>query len=126
MNFYTDWVKKAEHDLRTAKIILATDSELTDTAVYHTQQCAEKMLKAFLVNNDIFPEKTHNLRVLLLRCIEINPSFEQLMPIVAEIVSFDTLYRYPGEEMLPDIETAHSAIAATEQIFSYINQMFIQ
>lgn len=44
------WVAKAEHDLRNAEYVLTlTEACPTDTVCFHSQQCAEKYLKALLV-----------------------------------------------------------------------------
>ncbi|MBI4384722.1 MAG: HEPN domain-containing protein [Nitrospinae bacterium] len=43
------WVEKAEHDLRNAEHALTLKDDCPfDTACFHTQQCAEKYLKALL------------------------------------------------------------------------------
>ena len=43
------WLHKADHDLRSAVLLMSGDEEpLLDTAVYHCQQAAEKVLKAYL------------------------------------------------------------------------------
>lgn len=45
-----EWVEKAEGDFRTARReLLAPDSPNYDAACFHAQQCAEKYLKARLV-----------------------------------------------------------------------------
>jgi hypothetical protein len=43
------WLLKADHDLRSAALLMSVDDEpLFDTAVYHCQQTAEKSFKAYL------------------------------------------------------------------------------
>jgi HEPN domain-containing protein len=43
------WVRKAEHDLEAARLILAGGSNCPyDTACFHCHQAAEKYLKALL------------------------------------------------------------------------------
>jgi len=49
MKQHEEWLLKAENDLLSAKKLIAGDNPILDTAVYHTQQCAEKSLKGFLV-----------------------------------------------------------------------------
>ena len=44
-----EWLKKSQHDLETAKVILAHKPELTDTICFHCQQAVEKTLKGYLV-----------------------------------------------------------------------------
>ncbi|MCF7799915.1 HEPN domain-containing protein [Candidatus Babeliales bacterium] len=40
MQNHEKWLFKAKSDLKTSKVLLRED--LLDTALYHTQQCAEK------------------------------------------------------------------------------------
>ncbi len=59
------WVEKAEHDLINAEYTLTLEKNCPlDTVRFHAQQCAEKYLKAFLVQEAISFPKTHDLRVL--------------------------------------------------------------
>jgi HEPN domain-containing protein len=43
-----EWLKKAENDLKSAQVLLASKEGLLDTACFHAQQVTEKSLKAFL------------------------------------------------------------------------------
>jgi len=64
---------------------------------YLSEQCAEKMLKGFLVANTINPPRTHDLPILCDMCIEIDVRFNELF----DICEFFTLYgvqaKYPSE-----------------------------
>jgi len=37
-----DWMTRASHNLRSARLLAAADDPLLDTAIYHCQQAAEK------------------------------------------------------------------------------------
>ncbi len=50
-----DWLRKAKHDIRAAEHLLTIADPPTDVICFHSQQCAEKCLKAFLVYNQIIP-----------------------------------------------------------------------
>ena len=60
-----EWLKKAQHDIGTAELLLAQKQEYTDTICYHCQQAVEKYLKAYLVNLNIPFKKVHDLDYLL-------------------------------------------------------------
>ena len=45
---YEAWLYKANNDLKSALKLLEGDDPIMDTAIYHTQQCAEKALKGYL------------------------------------------------------------------------------
>ncbi|MFI5135453.1 MAG: HEPN domain-containing protein, partial [Chitinophagales bacterium] len=57
-NNFPEWVKKAESDWKIVKILVASDDAPMDGITFHSQQTAEKYLKAFLVSKNIPPEKT--------------------------------------------------------------------
>ncbi len=50
MKPHKEWLFKAEHDLKSAELLLQSVEPLYDIIVYHTQQCAEKALKAYLTS----------------------------------------------------------------------------
>lgn len=58
MEIHEEWLFKANSDLESAKVLLKNN--LLDTAIYHTQQSAEKALKGYLaeVIFDFVKEKT--------------------------------------------------------------------
>ncbi len=64
-----EWVEKAEGDFHTAQRELRVRRTPNyDAACFHSQQCAEKYLKTFLVSRRIEPPHTHNLVELLKPC----------------------------------------------------------
>jgi HEPN domain-containing protein len=64
MKPYESWMIKAYHDLISAKKLAQDEEPILDTAIYHTQQCAEKALKCYLSYKQQPPQKSHNLRLL--------------------------------------------------------------
>jgi HEPN domain-containing protein len=61
-----DWVRKAEGDFEAAlKTYRARKVPVFDASCYHCQQCAEKYLKAKLVEAGVAFTKTHDLLSLL-------------------------------------------------------------
>ena len=59
------WLVKARNDLITAREISALPSGPLDTAIYHCQQAAEKVVKAFLTYHDHPLERTHDIERLV-------------------------------------------------------------
>jgi HEPN domain-containing protein len=72
------WVRKAEHDLEAARLILAGESHCPyDTAYFHCHQAAEKYLKALLTLLGIQAPRTHDLgKLLALLPAESRPSVQ--------------------------------------------------
>ncbi len=85
-NTVRSWMIKAENDLEVLKY---SESLPSDVVCYHTQQAAEKYLKAFLIANDmdIKKFKIHDINRFLLECASIDPEFEKLsdMGIVGKL-----------------------------------------
>lgn len=79
IEFHNAWLLKAENDLLLAEVAIRRDDPITDGAIYHTQQCAEKALKGFLTFKRSKIKKTHNLAELVIQCADFDPDFESLL-----------------------------------------------
>src|SRR5574341_1429472 len=114
-----EWVKKAEGDVRTAQRELrARRAPNYDAACFHSQQCAEKYLKAFLVSRKIEPPRTHNLVDLLKPCMSRDGSFELVRPALEALNTYAVDIRYPGE--FATKEEARDAIKAMRQVRDFV------
>jgi len=61
-----EWINKAEQDYQTATTMARKRSKpVPDVVGFHSQQCIEKYLKAFLVSKKVDFPKTHDLMELL-------------------------------------------------------------
>lgn len=68
-----------------------------DTACFHAQQAAEKLLKAFLLDRQVAFPFTHDLVRLLLLCEGQDPSFAALLPVAELLTPYAVELRYDGE-----------------------------
>ena len=91
-----EWFRLADQDSTTARFLTNMDPLPIENICYNCAQAAEKYLKGFLVYHDIIPQKTHNLALLLKKCIEIDISFANI------IQECDILLRYSNEIRYPD------------------------
>lgn len=57
-----EWLQKSEQDLRAAEYLLQAKPPFTESACFHAQQCAEKVLKTFLISKEVRPWKTHSIK----------------------------------------------------------------
>lgn len=97
LNLVKDWFRKADNDLRNAKIVIEAEKPPTDTVCFHCQQTAEKYLKGFLVHHNTEFEKEHDLDYLLDLCCQIDSSFDSLRDIAENLTPYAVESRYPGD-----------------------------
>ena len=91
------WVSKADHDFRNAEYTLTLQEDCPfDTVCFHAQQCAEKYLKALLLQAGGEPPKTHDLRLLLQR-LPADQAVLFRMEDMVELNRYSIEARYPGE-----------------------------
>jgi HEPN domain-containing protein len=118
-----EWVRKAEGDFETAlKTYRARKVPVYDAACYHCQQCAEKYLKAKLVEAGITFTKTHDLVSLLKLILPIEPNWLPLQPRLDALNKFAVDYRYPGNDAIK--ADAKKAIEDCRTVRSTIRQAF--
>ena len=128
IEFYEAWIFKAENDLETAEVMVHRDKPITDTAIYHTQQCAEKALKGFLAYHRAEIRKIHNLVALVEQCAAIDSSFESLLSEADELTPMGTEFRYPDDfeeidnltQLVPSVEEVETAIAQAKRILDFV------
>lgn len=120
MNSHEAWLEKARHDLNSAKKLFAGADPVLDTAVYHTQQCAEKALKAFLAFSNQTLHKTHDLGELVDLCVEIDSTYAELYDPVEELNPYSIIFRYPAELMEPEKDEVAEAIRLAEKVFIFV------
>ena len=113
-----EWVKKAESDLKAATILY--EKGIYDYSLFHSQQAAEKYLKAFLTYHNKPFGKTHNIPLLVRSCKEIDQSFGELNKIDLSILfPLGITVRYPtGQEVTR--EEAKEAIETAELVRNFI------
>ncbi|MBI3538542.1 MAG: HEPN domain-containing protein [Chloroflexi bacterium] len=110
-----EWIEKAEGDFNSAQRELrARRKPNFDAACFHSQQCAEKYFKAFLVSRRVEPPLTHNLFELHRLCLKHDGTFEMIQPSVEALNVFAVVVRYPG--MSAKKEDARFAVRAMFQV----------
>ena len=133
IEFHDAWILKAKNDLRLAEIAIRQDDPITDGAIYHTQQCAEKALKGFLAFNRSEIKKTHNLAELVTQCSVFDPTFESLLLDADDLTPKATEFRYPDDfieiddptQLFPDIEEVETAIVKAKRILDFVKSKLI-
>ena len=116
-----NWIHKSEHDLASAKKLIWGEAPINDTAIYHTQQCAEKIIKAFLCYKQIEIPKTHDVELLIELATENDASFIELTYYAECLTPYATAFRYPGIDFEPEIQEVEEAIRMAEFILKFTN-----
>lgn len=108
------WLVSANNDYRAAQSLLIQpeDKMITNVICYLSQQSAEKFLKAFLFFKEVPFSKTHNLEILLAKCIRSDATFPEIN--LSTLTSYNISMRYPDEFRIPSFtETKNSFEIAT-------------
>ncbi len=117
------WLQKAERDLQAAKDLLQHAEPVTDAICFHSQQCAEKYLKAFLIFHQKEVPRTHNIAWLILQCAEIHSDFlELLQGDVPLLTTYAVEVRYPDFEpdLFPTVTEAQHAVELAEEVKAFV------
>lgn len=119
------WLKDAWDEFESAEILY--DNKKYRTACYHSQQCAEKALKAFILEAGQKPERTHDIVGLYHEVKKLGFNSGLTMD---EAVFLNSIYkgRYPTEQGLlphgePEAEDAEKAIAAARGLMKEIDKL---
>ena len=122
------WIIKAKSDLSSAEILIRHDNPATDTAIFHTQQCAEKALKGFLAFKRSKIRKIHNLGELVDQCVVIDATFDALLSDANALTPKETEFRYFDNldeiddlsQLFPTVDEVESAIAKAKRILHFV------
>lgn len=114
------WMRKAQHDLDSAKVLSTADQPILDTAIYHCQQAAEKALKGYLASREREVPRVHDLGLLVRQAAQIDPEFLQWEDAGDQLTPYSTLFRYPGETTDPDLAEVNEAIALAEKLLQFV------
>ena len=87
---------------------------------FHSQQCAEKYLKALVQQSGAEPPRTHHLPTLLDMLTGVHADLEDLRLPCESLAPYAVHFRYPGEEASEG--DAVAALGHAEVIRSAIRQ----
>lgn len=118
-----EWIQKAEGDFITARReYTAPNDPNYDAACFHAQQCAEKYLKARLVEAGIEFTKTHDLSAILDYVIPIEPDWQHLREDLNSLTDQAVEVRYPG--MFADADDAKNALEIAQKVQTVVRIAF--
>ncbi|GBD96675.1 MAG TPA: HEPN domain-containing protein [Nitrospirae bacterium] len=114
------WLIKAENDLKSARRLSESSDPILDTAIYHTQQSAEKALKAYLAFKAQPIRKVHDIELLLESCSVFDKDFNQFVDDADILTPYNVAFRYPGPDIEPHGEEVADAIEKAEKILAFV------
>lgn len=120
MKPHETWLIKARNDLKSSKKLVEGTDPVLDTAIYHTQQCAEKALKSYLASQQHPLKKSHDVEYLVQLCAGIDTEFNTLLDDAEKLNPYSTLFRYPDFVLEPEREDVDEAIQLAEKILSFV------
>ena len=92
-----EWIEKAEEDYAAAQWLQGALMPMHDTVCFHSQQCIEKYLKAWLQEADTCFPRTHELEELLDLIVHAMPAWNSWRSDFRELTAHAVEFRYPGK-----------------------------
>lgn len=128
MSTAKSWFEKASQDLRMAKALIDADVGFLSGAAFMSQQCVEKSIKGFLVENKKRPDKTHDLTKLSKEALKVNPNLKSVVTGLEPLTEYAVAYRYPDASKIPltksQVETAiQKAESVYNELINYLNNI---
>jgi HEPN domain-containing protein len=114
-----EWLLHAESDLHYAALGRGAPAILQNQVAFHTQQAAEKALKAVLVHASVDFPRTHDLQELLILIRDSGMLVPPELEPVNVLTRFAAETRYPGdlEPITPD--ELEQAIALADKTIAW-------
>ena len=113
------WLQRASNDLRAAEICAP---ELPAESLYHCQQAAEKLMKAYLTWSQTAFRKTHELRELAVACAQLDATLGPVLEPAIALSPYAWRFRYPGAPYEPDAGEAARGWNLAQQVQTEIRK----
>lgn len=123
---FLTWIEYANEDLRIAELAFKLSSNLPYRIIaFHSQQCAKKYPKTFMVYHKIDFPYTHNISTLiemLLSVVDLNKKLQQ----AKELSKYAVAVRYPTEYLKISRSEALRTIKISRRVKKIITDLFIR
>ena len=119
-NNVKEWVRLAKMDIAASHYLFDTfHPKPLEIICFHAQQAAEKMLKCYLITQNINPPRTHDMQVLCDMCIERNEGFNKIYESAVLLTRYGVIPRYPAEIAIIQ-DDAKKALLCGDMVVSFI------
>ena len=115
-----EWLAKANEDLAVARYLMGGSPPFLNTVGFHSQQAAEKYLKAYLVWRQIDFPKTHNIASLLKLISQANAGLSESLHRTIGLSKHGVDARYPAD--IPELshDDANTALELAQMAQSEV------
>lgn len=114
-----EWLEYAHRDLSSAKYLCSMLPKPLEIICYHCQQCAEKALKSFLIENNREIIRTHDLMLLQSDCKKTSNVFDTISLECAVLKNFSVTSRYPYPLEITEDDT-EKALNYAETVLKFV------
>jgi len=111
-----DWLYKANLDVESAEALLSRDTPLLFPSCFHSQQAAEKYLKAYLTRHQVEFPRTHNIRQILSLISTVDAALAAELESASVLTPYGVDIRYPQDAPEPDLDEARNAFELARQV----------
>ena len=116
------WLERARSDLALARAALRLPDVLLEDACFHAQQCAEKALKALLVQRAIPFPRTHVVETLLDLLEASGVTVPADVDEALVLTQYAVQTRYPGDWESVTSEEARFALEVANRVLAWVER----
>lgn len=110
------WLAKADQDFEVAQYLVSQGTGYFGAVGFHSQQAAEKYLKALLTHHQIEFPKTHNLGELLDLLVPVQPPTAGSLRDITALNPYGVEIRYPDDMLEVTSEEAGEAVKLASKV----------
>jgi HEPN domain-containing protein len=111
-----EWVHKADQDITSAEALFLRDPPLLYPSCFHSQQAAEKYLKAYLTRRQVEFPKTHSIREILNLVKTVDEELPTELLPAATLTPYGADVRYPSDIPEPTQRETEEALALAKKV----------
>jgi len=111
-----EWIHKANQDILSAEALLSHEPPLLYPSCFHSQQAAEKYLKAYLTQRQVEFPKTHSIREVLDLIKTVDDELATVLFPATALTPYGVEARYPGDIPEPSRQETEEAISLARKV----------
>jgi HEPN domain-containing protein len=120
-----EWLSLAEMDLQSAEYLKGMRPMPLEIICFHSQQAVEKILKGFIVLQNVRPQKTHDLVELWGLCNSYLSDFDKVKQQCELLNEYSVIPRYPKEKTISE-QQAVVAVENARTVLAFVKIFYPQ